>query len=108
MASPPLTPDQLFARLDSLGIAHKTYTHPPVFTVVEAVALRGQLPGGHCKSLFLKDKKGRLWLLVAPAGGPVDVKRVGQWAWGARLFVAPSRNLVLGVRGGSRPRTPLP
>jgi Ala-tRNA(Pro) deacylase len=56
--SPPLTPNELFDRLDALGIAHKTYTHPPVFTVAEAVALRGQLPGGHCKSLFLKDKKG--------------------------------------------------
>lgn len=51
MAS-PLTPDALFARFDSLGIAHRTYTHPPVFTVAEAAALRGTLPGGHCKSLF--------------------------------------------------------
>src|ERR1700757_2745954 len=43
MAPPPLTPDQLFARLDALGTAYRTYTHPPVFTVAEAVALRGQL-----------------------------------------------------------------
>ncbi len=63
MACMPLTPDQLFARLDALGIAHRTYSHPPVFTVAEAAALRGQLPGGHCKSLFLKDKKAGLWLV---------------------------------------------
>jgi Ala-tRNA(Pro) deacylase len=61
MSSPspaPLSPEQLFQRFDALGIACRTYTHPPVFAVAEAVTLRGQLPGGHCKSLFLKDKKG--------------------------------------------------
>ena len=62
MPRSPLTPEELFAHLDALGIAHKTYSHPPVFTVAEAVALRGQLPGAHCKSLFLRDKKGGLWL----------------------------------------------
>ena len=77
MASSPLTPDQLFARLDALGIDHKTYIHPPVFTVAEAVALRGQLPGGHCKSLFLKDKKGGLWLVVALEECRVDLKTLG-------------------------------
>jgi len=60
----PLTPEELFARLDALGIAHRTYSHLPVFTVAETTALRGSLPGGHCKSLFLKDKKGGYWLAV--------------------------------------------
>ena len=64
MAAPPLTPEELFQHLDALGIAHRTYDHPPVFTVAEATALRGSLPGGHCKSLFLKDKKGGFWLTV--------------------------------------------
>src|SRR5258707_13088352 len=54
----------LIARLDALGIAHKTYRHPAVFTVEEAKALRGELPGGHCKSLFLKDRRDGLWLVV--------------------------------------------
>jgi Ala-tRNA(Pro) deacylase len=103
MASPPLTPDQLFARLDALGIAHKTYTHPPVFTVAEAVALRGQLPGGHCKSLFLKDKKGGLWLVVALEERRIDLK------WLADALAAPRFSFgnaellyeVLGIRPGS-------
>ena len=38
---PPASPDELFAYLDGLGIAHQTVTHPPVFTVEEARALRG-------------------------------------------------------------------
>jgi len=104
-ASPvaPLTPEQLFARLDAIGIAHRTYSHPPVFTVVEAVALRGQLPGGHCKSLFLKDKKGGLWLVVALEERRIDLKRLAD-ALGAPRFSFGNADLlfgVLGVRPGS-------
>jgi Ala-tRNA(Pro) deacylase len=103
MASPPLIPDQLFTRLDALGIRHMTYTHPPVFTVAEAVALRGQLPGGHCKSLFLKDKKGGFWLVVALEERQVDLKWLAN-ALGALRFSFGNAELlyeVLGVRPGS-------
>ena len=41
MPPPPLTPEQLFERFDALGIVYLTYSHPPVFTVAEATALRG-------------------------------------------------------------------
>lgn len=102
-AAPPLTPEELFARLDKLGIAHRTYTHPPVFTVAEAVALRGKLPGGHCKSLFLKDKKAGLWLVVALEERRIDLKRLAD-ALGAPRFSFGSPELlfeVLGVRPGS-------
>ena len=61
----PATPADLFAYLDRLGIAHTTVTHPPLFTVEESQALRGKIPGGHTKNLFLKDKKGALFLVVA-------------------------------------------
>jgi Ala-tRNA(Pro) deacylase len=99
----PLTPDQLFARLDALGIAHRTYSHPPVFTVADAVALRGQLPGGHCKSLFLKDRRGGRWLLVTLEGRSLDLKLVAE-TLGAPRFSFGSAELlheVLGVRPGS-------
>ena len=103
MASTPLTPEELFARLDALGIAYKTYTHPPVFTVAEAVALRGELPGGHCKSLFLKDKKAGLWLVVALEERRVDLKRLAD-ALAAPRFSFGNADLLyeaLGVRPGS-------
>jgi Ala-tRNA(Pro) deacylase len=98
-----LTPDALLARFDALGIAHRTYTHPPVFTVEEAKALRGTLPGGHCKSLFLKDKKGSLWLVVALEECRVDLKALAD-RLGAPRFSFGSPELlgeVLGVRPGS-------
>ena len=61
----PQTPDQLFAFLDQLGIAHATVTHPPLFTVEQSRALRGQIPGGHTKNLFLRDKKNNVYLVTA-------------------------------------------
>lgn len=103
MLKSPLTPDQLFARLDGLGIGYRTHRHPPVFTVAEAVALRGQLPGGHCKSLFLKDRKGGLWLVIAIEERQIDLKRLSE-ALGAPRFSFGSPELlheVLGVRPGS-------
>ena len=65
----PATPDDLFAFLDRLGIAHKTMRHPPLFTVEQSQALRGTIPGGHTKNLFLQDRKGARcgWSLRARA-----------------------------------------
>jgi Ala-tRNA(Pro) deacylase len=54
------TPEDLFARLSALGIETETTEHAAVFTVEEARALRGAIAGGHCKTLFLKDKSGAL------------------------------------------------
>jgi len=99
----PATPAMLFARLDELGIRHLTHTHPPVFTVAEAVALRGALPGGHTKNLFLKDKKGGLWLAVMLEERRTDLKQLAD-ALGAPRFSFGGGELlyeVLGVRAGS-------
>ena len=104
MAAPPLTPEELFARLDALGIAHRTYSHPPVFTVAEATALRGSLPGGHCKSLFLKDKKGGFWLAVMLEERRVDLKKLASRHLAAPRFSfggAADLYRLLGVRPGS-------
>ena len=103
MPTQPLSPDQLFARFDVLGIAHRTYTHPPVFTVAEAAALRGELPGGHCKSLFLKDKKAGLWLVVALEERAIDLNRLAQVLSAPRFSFGNAELLheVLGVRPGS-------
>src|SRR4029077_8908610 len=76
MATPPVTPQELFLCLDALRIPHRTHSHPPVFTVAEAAALRGSLPGGHCKSLFLKDKKGGFWLAVMLEERRLDLKEL--------------------------------
>lgn len=75
-ATPPKTDDELFAYLDSLGIAHRTMKHAPVFTVAESVALRDEIAGGHTKNLFLKDKKDSYFLLTVEENATVDLKTV--------------------------------
>ena len=72
----PKTPEDLLAYLDQLGIATTTVEHPPLHTVEESRALRGAIPGGHTKNLFLKDKKSRLFLLTLGETDSVDLKRV--------------------------------
>ena len=82
----------LFERLESLGIVTETQTHAPVFTVEESRELRGDLPGAHCKSLFLKDKKGVLWLVVALEDRRIDLKALAGLIGAARLsFASPER-----------------
>jgi len=95
--------EELFRRFDALGIAHRTYSHPPVFTVAEATALRGSLPGGHCKSLFLKDKKGGFWLAVMLEERRVDMKRLAVCLGAPRFSFGGAADLyqLLGVRPGS-------
>ena len=98
-----MTPEELFAQFDVLEIAHKTYSHPPVFTVAEATALRGNLPGGHCKSLFLKDKKAGFWLAVMLEERRTDLKRLAAQLGAPRFSFGAATELLrlLGVRPGS-------
>jgi Ala-tRNA(Pro) deacylase len=70
----PATPSDLFAFLDRLGIAHVTVTHPALFTVAQSRELRGTIPGGHTKNLFLKDKKGGLFLVTALEDAAIELK----------------------------------
>lgn len=74
--SEPVSPDELLARLDALGIEHATHRHAPVFTVEEAQRFKGDLPGAHTKNLFLRDKKGTMWLVVALYDRDVDLKKL--------------------------------
>ena len=53
----------LFALLDQLGIRTTTMTHAKVFTVAESQLGKAELPGGHTKNLFMKDKLGQLVLI---------------------------------------------
>ena len=99
----PATPEDLFAALKTLDIATTTHHHPPVFTVEEARAHCAHLPGGHCKSLFLKDKKDRLYLLVALDERAIELNAIAKQIGAARLsFGKPELLLdVLGVTPGS-------
>lgn len=101
--SVPATPDDLFRRLDELGIATRTFEHPPVFTVAEAKDLRGKLTGGHTKNLFLRNKKGRMWLLVCLEDRDIDLKSLDAKLGSGRLSFSSAERLMtyLGVIPGA-------
>ena len=53
---------ELYAFFQTHGIGWRHHTHPPLHTVEESRALRGDMPGAHVKNMFMKDKKGAIWL----------------------------------------------
>ena len=100
----PATPDDLFAFLDKLGIAHTTVAHAPLFTVEESQALRGTIPGAHTKNLFLRDKKGSLFLVTALEDAAIELKSLhrtlgasGRFSFGA----ADLMRATLGIEPGA-------
>ena len=99
----PATRQDLFARFDRLGIATHTVEHEAVFTVAESSRLERELAGGHTKNLFLKDKKDRLFLVVALGHAHIDLKTLHKKLGADRLsFAGPALLMeVLGVPPGS-------
>ena len=99
----PAVPEDLFGRLDALGIETSTVEHPPVFTVEEAKALRGEIAGCHTKNLFLRNKKGKMWLLVCMEDRPIDLKELAGRLDAGRLSFGSADRLAqyLGVIPGA-------
>ena len=99
----PATPEDVFARLKKLGIETKTVSHTAAFTVEELEAEIGHLPGVSVKNLFLCDAKKKMWLVVAPGGQRIDLKKLANVIGSARLSFGSADRLmrVLGVSPGS-------
>jgi Ala-tRNA(Pro) deacylase len=100
----PATPDDLFGFLDRLGIAHPTVVHPALFTVEQSRALRGQIPGGHSKNLFLMDKRGDLYLVSALEDAAIELKSLHRRLGAGGRFSFGSAELMretLGVEPGA-------
>ena len=97
------TPADLLAFLAAHGVDQRTAEHEAVFRVGEGEAIKAALPGGHSKNLFLKDAKGRLWLICALDVTRIDLKALPAAIGSARLsFGSPERLWdALGVRPGS-------
>src|SRR5262245_55414479 len=100
----PASPTDLFAAFDRLGIAHSTVNHPALFTVEQSQGLRGTIPGAHTKNLFLKDKKGALFLVTALEDAAIELKSLhrvlgasGRFSFGS----ADQMRETLGVEPGS-------
>ena len=89
--------------LTANGVDHVTHDHPAVFRVEEGLDLKADLPGAHTKNLFLKDHKGRLWLISARQDTIIDLKRAAAAMGSGRLSFGNETLMyeTLGVRPGS-------
>lgn len=68
---------RLAATLRAAGIVDPpSVEHEAAHTVDESRELRGRIPGVHTKNLFLKDKKGKLFLVTAPEDAAIDLKTI--------------------------------
>ena len=99
----PTTPESLLAVLDALGIDYVTHHHPPLRTVGDAKAHRGDMPGIHIKNLYLRDRKKRNFLIVAQEDRVIDLKNLDQKIGCDRLSFGSAERLfeMLGVRPGA-------
>ncbi len=99
----PTSAEGLLGRLRELGIKTETVRHPPVFTVEEAKAQRGELPGSHIKNLFLRNKKGAMWLVTCLEDRQIDLKALGTALEAGRFSFGSAERLMtyLGVLPGA-------
>ncbi|MFN7056253.1 prolyl-tRNA synthetase associated domain-containing protein [Hyphomonas sp.] len=97
------SPEDLFAYLDALGIAHSTVWHEAMFTVEQSAALKADMPGANTKNLFLKDGDGALILIAAEAHNALRLNQLHKRIGTKRLSFGPAELMgeVLGVVPGS-------
>ncbi len=99
----PTSKDQLISVLNDLAIAHKLYKHEPIFTVEEGEHLKKSIPGTHCRNLFLRDKKKKMFLVVAANETQIDLKKLQTVLDCGRISFGSGDRLWenLGIRQGS-------
>ena len=100
----PIDSQQLMILFGQLGIETTTVEHPPLRTIEDSRRLRGNLQGGHAKSLFLKDKKGCwYWLLTALEQTRIDLRVAASLLQAPRFSFANEEELgrFLGVVPGA-------
>lgn len=103
LPSPAAREVALYERFRQLQIPWRTHEHRPVFTVEESSDVVHALPGCHTKNLFLKDKKGGLWLVVVRADLRVDLNALAKQLGAPRFSFGSAELLIatLGIEPGS-------
>ena len=99
----PTSPENLLNILKKLDISYDLHHHEAVYTVAESQKVDAQIPGTHCRNLFLRDRKKKNFLLVLPVDVDVDIKKLPDILESHRLSFGSNDRLweYLGVRSGS-------
>lgn len=100
---PPVSPEKLFNILKRHGISYALYHHAAIFTVAEGEHLKKDIPGEHCRNLFLRDKKGAMFLVVAANETQIDLRKLAGLLGCGRLSFGSAERLwqYLGIRQGA-------
>ncbi len=93
----------IYQVLDSLSLPYTRYDHPAVFTCAEAEIHCAHAPGGICKNLFLRNRRGdKHFLVVVSNEKKADLKKLEVLLEEKVSFASPERMLqYLGVTPGS-------
>ena len=99
----PTSPQELLQTLDDIGVSYQLHHHEAVFSVKEADKVEKNIEGAHCRNLFLRDKKKKMFLVTVQNETPVDLKKLEKRLASGRLsFGSPERLFNnLGVLPGS-------
>ncbi len=99
----PTTPDQLLQVFDKIGVNYTLHHHDRAFTVAESQHLKDDIPGLHCRNLFVKDKKGAMFLVTAANETEIDMKKLAPAIGAGRLSFASAERLMthLGIYPGA-------
>ncbi len=99
----PTSSEALISILQEIGVRHQIYHHKPIFTVEEGEPLKKGIPGLHCRNLFVRDKKERMFLVVVGNETGVDLKALADKLGAGRLsFGSPERLMkYLGITPGA-------
>ncbi len=99
----PTNAKNLLLVLEALDITYKLHNHAPIFSVEEGIPLKNQIPGTHCRNLFLRDKKERMVLVTAANETKIDLKNLENHLKSARFSFGSSERLAqyLGIYPGA-------
>ena len=99
----PTSPEDLMKVLGDAGIDHSFHEHPPLRTVEDSKAFRGNMDGTHVKNLYLRDRKKKNFLVVAQEDRAIDLKSLPDMIGSDRLSFGSADRLFefLGVRPGA-------
>ena len=85
-------------------IEYISFSHSAVYTVEEASEFYGEIPGLHCKNLFLKDSKRKMYFLVSlPFDRKIPLRELRKLIGAKKIsFASPEDlKLILGLQPGS-------
>jgi len=90
-------------RLSGLGIEFQTIEHAAMRTVADSKALREGMTGGFSKNLFVRNKKGKMWLVTLCEDTQIDLRDLGDRIGAGRISFCSEDRLMrfLGVIPGA-------